>query len=145
MKLEFYLRIYFAVYPSFMSQNSQQQNEKDLRRELAYFKDFLDSAGSYLSKTSEFLQYYALPYVDNPLMHPIFRNVCTKKWATDLRNKLREFLQANISKNQSPQLFHWYAHFKKKTGLHVAEGHEMARADGNSPEAEELKEQMIML
>ena len=60
MKLEFYLRIYFAVYPAFMSQNTPQQIEKDLRRELAVFKEFLDSAGAYLSKTSEFLQYYAL-------------------------------------------------------------------------------------
>ena len=99
MKLEFYLRIYFAVYPSFMSQGSPQQIEKDLRRELHYFKEFLDNAGSYLSKTSEFLQYYALPYVDNPVNHPIFRSVCSKRWATDLRNKLREFLQQNVQRN----------------------------------------------
>jgi len=55
MKLEFYLHIYFAVYPSFMAQGPPSQIEKDLRRELSAFKDFLDSAGSYLSKTSEFL------------------------------------------------------------------------------------------
>ena len=145
MKLEFYLHIYFAVYPSFMAQGPPAQIEKDLRRELMAFKDFLDSAGSYLSKTSEFLQYYALPYVNNPVEHPIFRNVCSKKWATDLRNKLREFLQTNVQKNQSPQLFHWYANFKKKAGLHVAEGHDLARADHTSPEAEEIKERMVML
>lgn len=63
MKLEFYLRIYFAVYPAFMAQGPPGQIEKDLRRELNAFKEFLDSSGGYLSKTSEFLQYYALPYV----------------------------------------------------------------------------------
>ena len=129
LKLEFYLRIYFAVYPSFMAQGPQNQIEKDIRRELAAFKDVLDNAGSYLSKTSEFLQYYALPYVTNPVNHPIFRNVCSQKWATDLRSKLREFLQANVPKNQTPQLFHWYANFKKKAGLHVAEGNDLGRID----------------
>jgi hypothetical protein len=42
-------------------------------------------------------------------------------------------------------LFHWYAHFKKRTGLHVAEGHDLARIDQSSPEAEEIKERMMML
>jgi len=90
--LEFYLHIYFAVYPAFMGSGPQVQNEKDLRRELAAFKQYLDTRGADLSKTSEFLQYYALPYVQNPLSHPTFRSVCSKKWATDLRNKLKEFL-----------------------------------------------------
>jgi len=38
-----------------MAQGLQGQIEKDIRRELAAFKDFLDSSGAYLSKTSEFL------------------------------------------------------------------------------------------
>lgn len=85
-----------------MAQGTPAKIESDLKRELAAFKEFLDSSGSQLSKTSEFLQYYALPYVSNPMDHPIFRNVCSKKWATDLRNKLREFLQANVPRNQTP-------------------------------------------
>ena len=104
-----------------------------------------DNSGSNLCKTSEFLQYYALPYVQNPMEHPIFRNVCNKKWATDLRNKLREFLEQNIPKNASPQIFHWYANFKKKVGLHREEGNELARVDHISPEAAELKEKIIVL
>ena len=62
-KLEFYLHIYFAVYPSFMAAGPAVQIEKDLRRELNAFKEFLDNSGSHLCKTSEFLPYYALPYV----------------------------------------------------------------------------------
>lgn len=67
-----------------------------------------------MSKTSEFLEYYALPYVDNPLEHPTFKAICTKRWANDLREKLKEFLQVNLSKNSSPEIFHWYASFRKR-------------------------------
>lgn len=67
-------------------------NEKELRKELGAFKLFLDTKGAELSKTSEFLQYYALPYVTNPLEHPIFKGLCSKKWANDLRSKLKTFL-----------------------------------------------------
>ena len=63
---------------------------------------FLDTKGSELSKTSEFLQFYALPYVSNPMDHPIFKGLCTKKWANDLRNKLKTFLQENLPKISSP-------------------------------------------
>jgi hypothetical protein len=40
-----------------------QNNDKELRKELVAFKMFLDTKGAELSKTSEFLQFYALPYV----------------------------------------------------------------------------------
>jgi hypothetical protein len=81
--------------------------------------------------------------VQNPVEHPIFRNVCNKKWATDLRNKLREFLQANVQKNASPQLLHWYANFKKRAGLHVSEGNELGRSEGL--EQDELRERLLLL
>ena len=103
---------------------------------------FLDTKGSELSKTSEFLQFYALPYVSNPMDHPIFKGLCTKKWANDLRNKLKTFLQENLPKISSPQLFHWYASFKKKAGPAARDpmgGMIM------SPEAEEIKERLLML
>ena len=130
-----------------MGQGSQVQIERDLRRELAAFKQYLDTRGADLSKTSEFLQYYALPYVHNPLEHPTFRNVCSKKWATDLRSKLKEFLQINLPKSSSPQIFHWYANFKKKTGLHVQEGFGMGASDQGrlDAEAEEYKEKLNLL
>jgi hypothetical protein len=75
---------------------------------------FLDTKGAELSKTSEFLQYYALPYVTNPLDHPIFKGLCSKKWANDLKAKLKTYLTENLPKLSSPQLFHWYANFKKR-------------------------------
>ncbi len=62
-KLEFYLHIYFAIFPVHPNNPQSQNNEKELRKELTAFKMFLDTKGAELSKTSEFLQFYALPYV----------------------------------------------------------------------------------
>jgi hypothetical protein len=77
--LEFYIHIYFAIYPALAESG---QNERDLKRELTAFKVFLDTKGSELSQTSEFLPYYALPYVQNPVDHPHFSNLCSRKWAS---------------------------------------------------------------
>ncbi len=85
------MHIYFAIFPVHPN-NPQAGNDKELKKELNAFKLFLDTKGAELSKTSEFLSYYALPYVTNPLDHPIFKGLCTKKWGNDLRAKLKEFL-----------------------------------------------------
>lgn len=102
---------------------------------------FLDTKGAELSKTSEFLQFYALPYVQSPLEHPIFKGLCTKKWANDLKNKLKTYLTENLPKLSSPQLFHWYASFKKKGG--PSNPRDLSSAI--SPEAEDIKERLLML
>lgn len=113
-KLEFYVHIYYAIYPALSDSGG---NERDLKRELGAFKVFLDTKGSELSQTSEFLPYYALPYVQNPIEHPHFSNLCSRKWANGLKNELSEWLRTNLPKISSPSLFHWYAHFKKKQAL----------------------------
>jgi hypothetical protein len=76
-KLEFNLHIYFVVYvmhPYNKSRLSQPAGslERQLKQEQAEFKMFLDTKGADLSKTSEFLAYYALPYIPNPMQHPSF-------------------------------------------------------------------------
>jgi hypothetical protein len=52
---------------------------------------------------------------------------------------LKTYLTENLPKLSSPQLFHWYATFKKKGALG---GRDTA---GVSPEAEEIKERLLML
>jgi len=142
-KLEFYLHIYFAIYPALPGSGG---SERDLKRELAAFKVFLDTKGSELSQTSEFLPYYALPYVQNPVDHPHFNTLCTRKWANGLRNELSEWLRGSLHKMSSPWLFHWYANFKKRQALGgVAErpgGHGGLLDD---VELEELKEKFMLL
>lgn len=72
--------------------------------------------------------------------HPIFKGLCTKRWANDLRNKLNTYLTDNLPKLSSPQIFHWYATFKKKAGPN---GRDILT--GSSPEVEDTKERLLML
>ena len=71
------------------------------------------------------------------MQHAVFRAFCSKKWATELRNKLKEFLEFNLPKNTSPQLFHWYANYKKK---------EIGGSlDKTSADTEEMQEKLNLL
>ena len=74
--------------------------------------------------------------MQNPLQHAVFRAFCSKKWATELRNKLKEFLEFNMPKNSSPQLFHWYANFKKKE---IGGGLDKSTADAEDLQWSELQ------
>jgi hypothetical protein len=72
-RLEFYLRIYFVIFTfhpqsqkAGTKQKSELVKEKELKKAQADFKTYLDTAGSDLSKTSEFLAFYALPYIPDP-------------------------------------------------------------------------------
>ena len=69
LKLEFYIMIYFAVFPIHPCNSNvfiNQPSLNDLSLEMSAFKEFLETRGSNLSKTSEFLPYYALPYIKHP-------------------------------------------------------------------------------
>lgn len=95
-KLEFNLHIYFVVFVMHpYNKGHRPANEKELRREQADFKQFLDTKGSDLSKTSEFLAFYALPYIQNPMNHPSFQELFTMQWVSDLKGKLKNFIQSH--------------------------------------------------
>ena len=61
-KLEFYLMVYFAVFP-IHPMNPKGPDLARLEREIKNFKHFIENEGSQISKTPEFLAYYALPFV----------------------------------------------------------------------------------
>ena len=105
-KLEFYLRIYFVVYiyHPYNNQNYRQQSQSELNIEQADFKDFLDSRGSELSKTSEFLAYYALPYIANPMEHPSFQALFSMEWVNQLKTKLKSFIHERAFELGLPHL-----------------------------------------
>lgn len=138
-KLEFYIHIYFAIYPALPDSGL---HSRDLKRELGEFKVFLDTKGAELSQTSEFLPYYALPYVQRPTEHPHFNSLCTRKWANGLKNELAEWLNNSLPKLSSPSLFHWYANFKKKQALG---GAGMGGGGMDDVELSELKEKFQLL
>ncbi|XP_031553889.1 lisH domain-containing protein ARMC9-like [Actinia tenebrosa] len=72
-KLEFNLHIYFAVYPI----TNGRHNKLELERSMRVFKSYLENKGSGLSQTTEFLPFYALPFVPDPTTHPSFKPIFT--------------------------------------------------------------------
>ncbi|TSK53800.1 LisH domain-containing protein ARMC9 [Bagarius yarrelli] len=71
-KLEFYLHIHFFTYPL---KQSGKQDEAEFPKRISHFKHFLETRGAVLSQTTEFLPYYALPFVSNPVAHPSFKGL----------------------------------------------------------------------
>lgn len=94
-KIEFNIHIYFVVYVMHPYNKHRPATEKELKKEQADFKQFLDTKGSDLSKTSEFLPFYALPYIPNPVQHPSFKDLFTMQWVNDLKGKLKQFVHAH--------------------------------------------------
>lgn len=114
-KIEFYVRIYFTIYP--MHSISKIKNgDKVLKQRQKEFKKFLDTKGSELSKTSEFLPFYALPYVPNPIDHPSFKQLFSTEWIKNLREKLSQFLSKVVSNSDdmSSLALIYSEHFKKQ-------------------------------
>ena len=73
-KLEFYLHIFFSIYPLHPS-NPKQPQPAQLAQSMKAFKAFLETDGAVLAATPEFLAYYAMPYVPEISRHPSFKEV----------------------------------------------------------------------
>ncbi|XP_049806957.1 lisH domain-containing protein ARMC9-like [Schistocerca nitens] len=68
-------------------------------------KNFLETEGCEFSGETEFLRFYALPYVNDPKSHPSFQNLFTDTWISDLRAKLNQFLfEHSCGPSVAPQL-----------------------------------------
>lgn len=48
-----------------------QDGEEGMNR----FKTYIETRGAQLSQTTEFLPFYALPFVPNPKMHPSYKEL----------------------------------------------------------------------
>ncbi|XP_071608538.1 lisH domain-containing protein ARMC9 isoform X1 [Heliangelus exortis] len=101
-KLEFYLHIHFATY---LLKNSEGKPDKtELEERISHFKAYLETKGAALSQSMEFLPFYALPFVPNPMVHPSFKELFQDSWTVDLRTRLEEFLSLNLKARQTPRL-----------------------------------------
>ena len=49
------------------------KDKGDLERSMRIFKSFLETKGAALCQTTEFLPFYALPFVPDPTAHPSFK------------------------------------------------------------------------
>ncbi|KAF2976171.1 hypothetical protein EK904_010202 [Melospiza melodia maxima] len=75
--LEFYLHIYFATF--LLKQTMGKPDKAELDERISYFKAYLETKGAALSQTTEFLPFYALPFVPNPMVHPSFKELFQKE------------------------------------------------------------------
>ena len=64
-KLEFYLHVYFAIYPMHAT-NSHSGDINKLKVELNAFKIYLDVEKNKFAQIPELLPFYALLFVPNP-------------------------------------------------------------------------------
>ncbi|CAK8681084.1 unnamed protein product [Clavelina lepadiformis] len=115
-RLEFYIHIHFAVYP--IRVGSVGANSQAVEQAMMQFKKYLETKGSDLSQTTEFLPFYALPFVPNPVQHPSFKEIFSTYWVPDLRARVDKFLTAALSATDPPLLI---TLVKNKGRLSVAE------------------------
>lgn len=103
-KLVFNMNIFFALHPI----THGNQNKQDLEKSMREFKCYLETKGAALSQTTEFLPYYALPYIPDPTSHPSFKPLFTSAWSSDLKKNLQEFLSATLKSLEKPKIYDLY-------------------------------------
>lgn len=104
--LEFYLYIHFTIYP--LRKHFGRQDQSDFEDRICLFKQYLETRGAALSQTTEFLPYYALPFVPNPTVHPSFKNLFQDSWVPHVKNKLEQFLLVTLRPSNTPKLLNLY-------------------------------------
>uniref|UniRef100_A0A8C2GNC1 LisH domain-containing protein ARMC9 n=1 Tax=Cyprinus carpio TaxID=7962 RepID=A0A8C2GNC1_CYPCA len=120
-KLEFYLQIHFTIYPLKFPVGSHDKGELESR--ITHFKHYLETRGVALSQTTEFLPFYALPFVPNPTVHPSFQELFQDSWMPELREKLEKFLSVILKASNTPRLLTLYVSFLsiQQMQLHLTE------------------------
>ncbi|XP_070125546.1 lisH domain-containing protein ARMC9 isoform X4 [Equus caballus] len=105
-KLEFYLHIHFAIY--LLKHSMGRPDKEELDERISYFKTYLETKGAALSQTTEFLPFYALPFVPNPMVHPSFKELFQDSWTPELKLKLEKFLALIFKASNTPKLLTLY-------------------------------------
>ena len=65
---------------------------------------FLETRGADLCKTTQFLSYYALPYVPDPRSHPSFNELFNERHVRELEDRLGNFLGSALRSSKPPVL-----------------------------------------
>ncbi|XP_021136186.2 lisH domain-containing protein ARMC9 isoform X1 [Columba livia] len=101
-KLEFYLHVHFAT--CLLKHSIGKPDKAEFEERISHFKAYLETKGAALSQTTEFLPFYALPFVPNPMVHPSFKELFQDSWTLDLRTRLEKFLSLTLKARQTPRL-----------------------------------------
>eukprot|EP01083_Nonionella_stella_P286536 975266_1 len=121
-KLLFYVNIYFAVRPLFEAQSDDPDVLKESMRK---FRGFLETRGVDLAQTTEFLPFYALPFVPSPAQHPSFQTLFEPRFAGEVRERLAKFLKSAIPQPKRPKLEEIY---EKYSEMEANQSEESGRA-----------------
>mmetsp|Transcript_14598 Transcript_14598/g.23043 ORF Transcript_14598/g.23043 Transcript_14598/m.23043 type:complete len:353 (-) Transcript_14598:187-1245(-) len=117
--LEFYAHLHFAVRPftddMLAVSPSKQVAAERCAKAMAYLHTYLDTKGPFLSRKEEFLPYFSLPSVPNPMTHPAFRDLFDENWSAALRAEIEGFLNENPLKPRKLAIFTAFEH--KVSGL----------------------------
>ena len=84
-KLDFYLIM--------GNKTINQKAQIELKQNMEDFKKYLEQKEIELSKTTEFLAYYALPYIPNPRGHPTYEKLFKPEWTNDLKEQLQNCIK----------------------------------------------------
>ncbi|KAL7748972.1 hypothetical protein RI367_005620 [Sorochytrium milnesiophthora] len=103
LRLEFYENIYFAVHHMHPATQSPTKG-RDKAASMEAFKRFLETRGAQLSKTPEFLPFYALPYLPDPASHPSFSEIFTAT-TPRITELVRAYGEASPEQQQLQQQF----------------------------------------
>ena len=103
-KLEFYIQVYFAIYP-LLYRDGEINCKKTIQETMDEFKIFLEKKDSDYSKSNEFLQYYALPYVQNIKTHPTYTKLFQPEWAIELKDKIHLAIKTYLPNIKYPVLY----------------------------------------
>uniref|UniRef100_A0A452HSK9 LisH domain-containing protein ARMC9 n=1 Tax=Gopherus agassizii TaxID=38772 RepID=A0A452HSK9_9SAUR len=105
-KLEFYVHIHFAIY--LLKHSVGKPDKADFDERISHFKTYLETKGAALSQTTEFLPFYALPFVPNPMVHPSFKELFQDSWMLELKARLEKFLSLTLKASHAPRLLTLY-------------------------------------
>ena len=138
-KLEFYLNIFFAIFPLHPTNPAPKPSE--LSTTMRIFKDFLETEGAALAVTPEFLAYYAMPYVPEISRHPSFKELFTAEWARALKTRLTDFLNRTPQFASEPRLLGVVrSHRELGAGASYGAAHPVA---GAAKDMQALKQRLI--
>jgi len=80
-KLTFYLHVYYTILECKKRVNKSENctddkcDDENDESSMGAFRTFLLQRGAEFSTENEFLPYFALPYVFEPMQHPSFKNL----------------------------------------------------------------------
>ncbi|CAH8501292.1 unnamed protein product [Schistosoma rodhaini] len=94
-----FLQLEFDINLFFLTAFWQEYNNDERHASMQEFKLYLETRGSVHCQNTEFLAYYALPYVTKPNEHPIYRQLFEETWRDSVVLRLSKYIDSVIQPN----------------------------------------------